>query len=110
MPATVTSRQPVAMKATILLALSLALAATGCGTSASSLCADQCECEGCSETEEQECVDDVEDAEKQADDEGCSDQYSEFVSCYADQFECIEGEVDADGCNAEAEAYSKCLN
>lgn len=98
------------MKCTILLTLSLALAAAGCGTSAASLCADQCECEGCSETEEQECVDGVEDAEKKADDEGCSDQYGEIVSCLADQFECIDGRSDADGCDAEGEAYGRCLN
>ncbi len=97
------------MKGLLLVTLGLALAAAGCGSSATSLCNDFCDCTGCSDNELSDCIDDVEDAEKKADDEGCTDQYSDYSSCIADQFECRDGKVDADGCGSEGEQLGRCL-
>jgi len=91
------------------LATVVVLSASGCGTSASSLCRDICDCQGCSEVQEQDCVDDIEDVEKNAEDEGCADQADELLSCYGDQLECREGNVDADGCDAENDALNNCI-
>lgn len=98
------------MRGTILLTLGLALGAAGCGPSATSLCSDQCDCEGCSEEEEADCVDDVEDAQKDAEDQGCGDQFSDYLSCYSDQFECRDSKVDADGCNSEGKSLNNCMD
>jgi hypothetical protein len=82
---------------------------SGCGVSASSICNRVCECEGCSKSDLAECIDEVEDEEKKAEDEGCSDQYGAMLSCYDSEFECQDDDVDVDGCDSEEEALSKCL-
>lgn len=97
------------MSALRFLALALTIAQFGCGSSPSSICSEVCDCEGCSDSELDDCVDNLEDAEKQADDEGCSDQYGDFAACFADQLECRDGDIDADGCNSEAELLEDCL-
>jgi len=89
----------------------LASSSTGCGgTSASAVCSDVCECTGCSEQEETDCVDAVEDAEKAAADEGCEDAWDDYVSCASDELECRDGVASSDGCDAEAEALSECTD
>ena len=65
---------------------------------------------GCSETERADCVDDIEDVEKLADDKGCSSEYSDLASCVSDELECVDDRADADGCDAEAESLSECTN
>jgi hypothetical protein len=97
------------LSATLLGAGALVLG-PGCGSSASSLCSDICDCTGCSDSEMDDCVDDVEDAEKEAGDEGCEDQYDDFISCFAEELECRDGEIDADGCESEATSLAKCLD
>ena len=89
--------------------LLLAAGAMGCGSSVNSLCNEVCDCVGCSEVEEQDCVDEGEDAQKTAEDEGCSDQLDEVYGCYGDQLECRESELDLDGCDSEEEALSECM-
>jgi hypothetical protein len=81
----------------------------GCGPSAASFCSDSCDCVGCSDAEFDRCVDDYEDAQKFAADRGCDEQADEYASCVNSEFECIEGQIDADGCNAEFEALGRCL-
>jgi hypothetical protein len=85
-----------------------AVAVVGCGSSASSLCSDVCDCEGCSEAEQEDCVDEIEDAEKRAEDAGCEQQFDELVDCMDDQLECRDGQVDADGCESETEDLAEC--
>jgi hypothetical protein len=85
-------------------------AIVGCGNDAESLCEDICDCEGCSESEFDECVDTVDDLERTADNEGCSDQYDEALSCVAEEVECRDDDVDIDGCDGELERLSKCID
>ena len=98
------------MKGLFLVTLGLALAAAGCGGSASSLCNDYCDCVGCSDNELDECIDDFEDDQKEAEDEGCGDQYQAYADCLSSELECRDSEVDADGCDNEAEEVGKCVN
>jgi hypothetical protein len=72
--------------------------------------ADGCECTGCSEQEETDCIDAVEDAEKAAANEGCEDAWDEYVSCASDELECRDGVASSDGCDAEAEALIECTD
>ncbi len=98
------------MKGLYLVTLGLALAATGCGGSASSICNDICDCEGCSDNELDECVDEIEDQQKEAEDEGCGDQASALLDCLGAELECRDSEVDLDGCNSEQEEINNCLD
>lgn len=81
----------------------------GCGESPASICEETCDCVGCSDEELDECIDSGEDFEKLASDEGCEDQFDDYISCYGEQLECRGSEVDADGCDHEYEALEKCL-
>ena len=55
----------------------------GCsGGDPASFCEARCDCQGCSMEERDDCVDDVEDAARLADHDGCADGYAEYVSCY----------------------------
>ena len=82
----------------------------GCGGSAEAICDEICDCEGCSDDEHAECVDDLEDAERTAENEGCEDQFDEVMSCVDDQLECRSGNIDADGCESEAEDLEDCMD
>lgn len=92
-----------------LLLLALLGFATACGPSASSFCGAACDCQGCSDAEYENCVDDYEDGMKTAEDAGCGDQADDYASCVDSEMQCIDGRFDADGCGAEFQALAKCL-
>lgn len=92
----------------LFIVLGTTLVASSCGTSASSICNDLCDCSGCSEEQQSECVDTIEDAADLADDAGCGDQVDDLLDCYGSELECRDGEPDLDGCESEAEAVDKC--
>lgn len=90
------------------VALALAMLA-GCGPSPSSLCADMCDCTGsCSERDEVECIDDLEDAERSAAFDSCEDQFDEALSCIDDEFECDGDTVTIPGCSRPMENLREC--
>jgi hypothetical protein len=95
------------LRATLAALLALPLL-PACGSSASSICGDVCDCVGCSESEEKDCVDAVEDQQQEAEAEGCGDQVSALIDCYGSELECREDRVDVDGCDSEEEAVSDC--
>lgn len=82
----------------------------GCRIGSGSFCNQVCDCTGCSEGEEEDCIDDFEDGAKLAEGEGCSDQFDDLVSCSADELECSDGVASFDGCEVEAEALSDCTD
>ncbi|WP_437299469.1 hypothetical protein [Sorangium sp. So ce426] len=93
---------------TIALALALAML-PGCGASLSGLCEDKCDCTGsCSERDEVECVDALEDAERSAEYDGCQDQFDEAISCIDDEFVCDGRDVAIAGCNTVIENLREC--
>ena len=84
-----------------VLIVSLWLAAFGCGYGPEDYCNDLCECEGCSDEELDDCIDDAEDQYDDAVREGCDDLADEFLSCLGEEAECRGDDFDADGCERE---------
>jgi hypothetical protein len=83
---------------------------SGCGPSASGYCEDKCDCTGCSDNELDECVDNLEDLERSAEDEGCDDQWDDYLTCLDDELECRSGgTVDEDGCERKFLTLLSCL-
>lgn len=84
--------------------------APGCGgaVSASGYCEKVCECVGCSASQREECTDAIDDAREVAADEGCSGLFEAYFSCVDKETTCTNDQIDADGCESEAEALVEC--
>ncbi|KYF69211.1 hypothetical protein BE11_10105 [Sorangium cellulosum] len=83
----------------------------GCGSSISNLCEDRCDCTGdCSPDDEDDCIDNLEDAESEAEAQGCEEQFDAAISCVEDEFACRGGDVDVDGCRQEVENLGSCTD
>ena len=88
----------------------LSLVLVACGTSPTALCEQACECSGCSERELEDCIDELEDDEKRAEEEGCDSEFSDMLDCFADELECKGGDdVEIDGCEGETDRLNDCL-
>jgi hypothetical protein len=88
---------------------SLPFVLPGCsGASVANLCDRLCECEGCSESEYEDCVDTGEDLEKAAEEAGCNDAWEDYVACTDEELECNDGVVKVDGCLSEIGALGTC--
>lgn len=74
----------------------------------SSLCAQVCDCTGCTDEERDDCVDDLVNAESQASDAGCASEYDDYSSCVSSAIDCRDGELDVDGCEGEAVTLTDC--
>ena len=98
------------MKTSAWLGIALTLGLAACGGSAASICDDMCDCEGCSDNERDECIDEIEDLERAAEREGCEDQFDEALSCVSDEAECRGDDWDADGCEPELEDLDDCVD
>lgn len=83
-------------------------ATPGCGPSAGGYCEKLCDCTGCSVSENAECVDSIEDVRAAADEKGCRDKFDAYLSCVDHELLCVQGAVDADGCEAEQTALFDC--
>jgi hypothetical protein len=92
----------------LLISALLLLGAPGCGTSAADLCDEVCDCEGCSEADLDECVDELEEIEERAEALGCEDEMDDYMSCVDSELECSGSEAQVDGCDAEARALTSC--
>lgn len=87
----------------------LPLVSPGCSSEdGSSFCAARCECQGCSMRESEDCIDEVDDAERLADHEGCTEAYAEYVSCYVSEGTCKEGAWIASSCTERGSALRSC--
>lgn len=92
-----------------LVALGALLAVLpGCGTSLADLCEEVCDCEGCSDAQLEECIDESEEIEEAAEELGCEDQLDDWVSCIDSELECRDGDADTDGCEQEEQAVARC--
>lgn len=80
----------------------------GCTPSATALCDRICECTGCSDSQRADCVDDLEDAEKAADEAGCSLEFNDVARCFDEEFECRNDAPHVDGCETETEELQRC--
>ena len=93
----------------VVAPLFLGGAVSGCGYSVSSLADDICECEGCSDNRYDEVLDFYEDAEREAENEGCEDQFDDYLSCAGEELECHESEAHFDGCGSEERSFFNCM-
>lgn len=88
---------------------SLAWASAGCsGVSATTVCQQICDCQGCSQTETQECQAAFEKGEKLAGDKGCGDDFSTYVGCVSDNMKCVKDKVDIGACAVEVKLLNVC--
>ena len=62
--------------------------APGCGPSVGAYCNKICDCTGCSDSELDDCVDAIDDARKDAEDEGCSGEFDAYLSCLDGELTC----------------------
>lgn len=106
--------RPVRPFWTWLLAISTlgfgaAVSASGCGVSPDEICNIKCNCEGCSQTQLDDCLSDVSSTVTKAEDLGCSSQYADWLSCVEQEAECRNGGTFAwDGCEIEEDALAEC--
>lgn len=90
------------------IALSWLSLGAGCASDTTSYCEARCDCQGCSQREREDCTDDVEDAERLAEHEGCAAAYSSYVTCYVDEGVCSNGAFISSSCADEADALRAC--
>ena len=85
------------------------LSFVACGGGLDGLCSDVCNCEGCSDKEEQECEDNAAKVTEQAADKGCEDELDALVECMENAFKCDnENAQFTDDCADENEDLAKC--
>ena len=93
-------------------ALATGVATTGCGTSITGICDDFCDCEGCSDREYDDCMDDLVDTEDEAYDAGCGDEYDIWLSCVDAEWEFRGGDKFDIGkrCDPEFRDLAQCAD
>ena len=87
-----------------------ALLAPACsGNPAAGLCRDVCDCEGCSNSEEEACIEAADEALSDAEREGCTEELDAYVDCLEDAFKCDDDNaVFTEDCSDEVEDLSDC--
>ncbi|WP_281329555.1 hypothetical protein [Polyangium sp. 6x1] len=80
----------------------------GCQSETASYCEARCDCQGCSQRETEDCADDVEDAERLAEHDGCANEYSSYLTCYVDEGTCENGAFIVSSCKAAVDALRAC--
>lgn len=83
-----------------------------CGSDLAGLCDDWCSCEGCSDREYDNCVEDADDTERKADREGCNAELGDYAACLADNSSCHGNDfkIDHGDCRHEADDLHDCIN
>jgi|GEM_PF-3257361 hypothetical protein len=80
----------------------------GCDGGVDSYCAARCDCQGCSQRETEDCLDDVEDSERLAEFDGCDSKFSDYISCYTSEGECQSGAWVASTCSSKGSVLREC--
>jgi hypothetical protein len=94
----------------LILGSMLAGTTLGCGPSGAALCAAKCDCEGCSDREYDECLDDDAEEAARADSRGCLYEYDTLVSCEYDTGFCEDRDDWETSCGRERDDYRRCMN
>lgn len=81
---------------------------SGCESQVNSYCVSRCDCQGCSQRERADCLDDVEDAERLSTHDGCADAFAAYLQCYANEGSCTNGGWIASSCSDEGSALRAC--
>jgi hypothetical protein len=83
--------------------------APGCGPSIGAYCDKVCDCQGCSDTQRDDCIDTADDARRNADHKGCRGEFDKLLSCGMEELECKDGYPKIDGCDSEQKKYLECV-
>ena len=97
-------------KLLFLIASTFALGLAGCGYGPGDLCDDACDCQGCSDHDYEECVDNGEDLERDVEREGCEDEYDELYACLEETGECRHDDDWETDCGDEQSDLAQCLH
>lgn len=92
----------------LAVAVAIPMSAAGCDASVSSICDAFCDCQGCTDTEFNECVKENEQALKTAQKEGCAAQADALLTCVQSELRCVEEEVEISGCDDERDKLFEC--
>ncbi len=90
------------------LSMAFATLGAGCESETASYCSARCDCQGCSQRDREDCADDVEDAERLAEFDGCAAEYSSYVTCYVDEGTCNGGAFIASSCAPKVDTLRGC--
>ncbi|WP_156338346.1 hypothetical protein [Chondromyces crocatus] len=87
----------------------IGIGASGCRSAVGTICDTKCDCEGCSNREYNECIDDVERDERRAVNRRCADEFDEWVACVDDTATCRGRDYD-DRCGPERRDLRDCMD
>jgi hypothetical protein len=91
------------------IALPALLAPACSGNPAAGLCRDVCNCEGCSNSEEEDCIEAADEAQADAEDEGCTEEFDAYVECREDGFKCDgDSATFTESCERESADLADC--
>jgi hypothetical protein len=88
--------------------LAAAAFGAGCESSVSSYCVARCDCQGCSQREREDCMDDIEDSERLAGHDECASEFAEYISCYTNEGSCMNGGWLASSCFGKGNELRSC--
>jgi hypothetical protein len=97
----------------VTLALAVPAVAAGCGgPTVDSICNQVCDCQGCSESQYRDCVDEGSRFQRRVEAAGCGDILADYLACLDDNFVCVNGRFDDDRaervCDPIEEALDDC--
>ncbi|MEM9696892.1 MAG: hypothetical protein AAGA56_30430 [Myxococcota bacterium] len=81
----------------------------GCTSTASDVCALQCECTKCSDRAREECENDVSAAEDQAAAFECKDDFDAYADCVIDRADCNDNSLDISDCEDDLQDLNECI-
>ena len=87
-----------------------ALGATGCGSTESDICGMKCDCEGCSNAQYQNCLDNYDADLRAADYRNCLPFYDDWVGCQQATSYCKGGKDWETSCGNERSRFNACVN
>ncbi|MEJ7733482.1 MAG: hypothetical protein WKG00_30340 [Polyangiaceae bacterium] len=90
--------------------LCIVLSVLGCGPSATAVCDAKCDCEGCSDRDYDNCVDDIDDDLRRAEDRDCADDWDDLIACREDTGYCKDGDKFEDDCGHEKDRLKQCID
>lgn len=101
--------RPLALSSAFITSVFVSMSfVAGCENQVNSYCVARCECQGCSQQERADCLDDIEDSERLADHDGCATEFSDYLGCYANDGTCSNGTWIAANCTAKGSVLRDC--
>jgi hypothetical protein len=107
-----TRRSAMKRSCAFLLVLALGAFASACGGAAGDYCDEACDCEGCSDREYDECIEDYEYAADLASAYDCDAEFTDLEDCVFDRGRCSNDRwgVDPDDCDGQGRDLGECYD